>query len=323
MSRMLKALKQLEPQLPYGATGSRPASAGGTDSLTASDDPADAAGGTPVLAEQFAGARSVESEPIDSFSAAICHVAEAIQVLSGPIDLPTYPEIAFSTPDSSEPAGVVPGGPRSRPTRRGDAPWADPFDAESAEPYDRVAGQVFDQLSACSAAAVALVSFERTESLLAIVVPLAAALRTHFDSMLVVDCDLREPALADRFAVPAGRGLIDLLPGPARWQEVVRPTQLPGVDLLPGRRLVAADGRPPERLDLRPLVHQWLQRYRLVVLAAGPVGNPETGSLLRAAHAAVLVLEPGRTTQRAARKASRSIRSAGTRLLGSIVVETA
>jgi Mrp family chromosome partitioning ATPase len=179
------------------------------------------------------------------------------------------------------------------------------------------------QLHAGAPAAVSLVSFERTDAMLAIVVPLAAALATYFGPTLVVDCDLGEPTLGERFAVPAGRGLIDLLPGPARWQEVVRPTQLNGVDLLPGRRLVAADGHPPERLDLGPLVQEWLARYRLVLLAAGPLGNPEVGSLLRSSHAAMLVVELGRTTQRSARKAVRAVRSAGAHLLGSIAVEAA
>jgi Mrp family chromosome partitioning ATPase len=290
---MLQALKRLEPQLPHAAPEAEP---------------------SPVVTAPAAEAVPADTERADLFSAAICHVAEAIQVLPPPIDLPAYPEIAFSASDLTEPLPA-------ETTRPGLAGVASASDAarSMATPYEGLAADLAAQLGASRATAVALVSLGRVDRLLAMVVPLADAMRTHFPSLLVVDCDLREPTLSDRFAVPADHGLIDLLPGPARWQEVVRPTQLPGVDLLPGRRLVAADGRPPERLDLQPLVHEWLDRYQLILLAAGPIRSPETVSLLRSAHAAVLVVEQGRTHQRSAQRAMRTVRSAGAHVLGTIL----
>ena len=111
------------------------------------------------------------------------------------------------------------------------------------------------------------------------------------------------------------------MPGPARWLEVIRPTQVAGVDLLPGRRLMAADGPAPDHLDLGPLVQEWLGRYRLVLLAAGPLARRETRSLLHCVHGAVLVLETSRATEDAARRASRAIRAAGAHLVGTVLVE--
>lgn len=298
MSRMLQALKRLEPQLPRVAV----------EALTA-----------PAMSAPTTEPTPPDIERADLFSAAICHVAEAIQVLPQSIGLPTYPEITFSAPEALEPAELV----GSASAVADDLATALKPEHASATPYDGVASELLTQLSGATATALVLVSLERVDPLLAMIVPLCDALGRRFQDVLVVDCDLREPTLGERFAVPTGRGLIDLLPGPARWQDVVRPTQLAGVDLLPGRRLVAADGRPPERLDLQPLVHEWLDRYRLVLLAAGPASNPEAGSLLRSAHAAVLILEAGRTRQRAARKAVRSIRTAGAHLLGTVVADPA
>jgi Mrp family chromosome partitioning ATPase len=311
MGRMLRALKQLERQLPQASGGMEAA-------VVESESELD----TIVPAVETA-----LTETPDAFSAAVCQLAQAIAVLPEPVDLPVYPEIALSTPEIAGVgevaddlhAAAVEDHEAAPETQRPSAA----AQLELAEPYAGVARHIAGQLRECGAAAVTLVSLERTDPLVSMAVPLAVALASHFAPLLVVDCDLRAPMLAERFAVPVGPGLIDLLPGPARWQEVVRPTQYTGVDLLPGRHLVAADGRPPERLELASLVHEWLGRYRLVLLAAGPLGNPESGSLLRSSHAALLIVELGRTTQRAARKAARSIRATGAQLLGTVAVEAA
>jgi len=313
MGRMLQALKQLESHLP------RAEGMVHTSSFPASE---------PEPELPVPPAETPAAEGADAFSAALCQLAQAIEVLPQPIDLPVYPEMTLSTPEVAETVAAdddsfVSATAKSQAASPGRDPMPPASQLELGEPYAGVARHIAGQLRESAAAAVTLVSFDRTDPLLAMVVPLAAALASHFAPMLVVDCDLREPTLGERFAVPTGPGLIDLLPGPARWQEVIRPTQFAGVDLLPGRHLVAADGRPPERLELAALVHEWLGHYRLVVLAAGPLSNPEIESLLRSSHAALLIVELGRTTQRSARKAVRSIRSAGAHLLGSIAVEAA
>lgn len=321
MSRMLKALEELQQRgvvadvtvpvhVPAGLVQAKPPPppAPGPapkpiEKAEAAEEPLD------LFAKKlFPNVRPLTPDPspargAGSCKAAICEMAVPIDVLPEADAVGVCSEIALSVAHSLEP--LLPS----------------PVAVATGGPYEELAGRLAARLAGAATAAVALVCLDRSDPLVAMIVPLAEAMAARMGPLLMVDCDLYEPTLADRFATASQQGLLDLLPGPALWQKVIRPTQVAGVDLLPGRRLMAADGPAPDRLDMEPLVHEWLERYRLVLLAAGPLARRETRSLLHCVHGAVLVLEASRTTEDAARRAGRTIRTAGAHLLGTILVE--
>lgn len=321
MSRMLKALEQLQAHGDFAscpvALPPFPADVGAPQATMVAEPlpPVEALEEAEEREEIAEDAPAIVNEawerPAGPPAVADCQMAVPIDIFT-PADTAGAFEVALCVSDLPQPT-LPPPLPEALP---------EPIEAprSAGGPYEALAEQLWDRLGEGAPAAVVLATVDRADPSLALCVPLAKALAVRFRPLLVVDCDVQDPGLADRFATPCEQGLLDILPGPARWQEVIRPTQLSGVDLLPGRRLTAADGPAPVRLDLEPLMREWLERYRLVLLVPATLDRPDTRSLLRCVHAAILVVESGRTRLSAARRADRLVRAAGANLLGSIVV---
>jgi succinoglycan biosynthesis transport protein ExoP len=134
-------------------------------------------------------------------------------------------------------------------------------------------------------------------------VNLAALLAQGGARVLLVDADLRRPALHVYAKDAARAGLAMALSGPA----VVPPGLM--VDALPNLLLLAGDEVPPFPADLlgsrrmQELVAQWKTEYDMIVLDAPPV-LPVTDAVLlsRLCDATLLVARHRRTTHQALRR---------------------
>ncbi len=155
-----------------------------------------------------------------------------------------------------------------------------------------------------------------------LLVPLTMSLARRLDGdLLLVDTNLRRPALAARLGVEASRGLTDVLSGSWRWPDVVRRTVVPGVDLLPAVPFSTPAGPPPERLHLERLLVETRARYGLVLIHAASLRNPEVAPLARHCDGVYLVVRLHATTRRAAMEAGPLLRRAGANLRGCVVVQ--
>ncbi len=154
-----------------------------------------------------------------------------------------------------------------------------------------------------------------------VLVPLAASLVERLGGgLLAVDGNLRTPALANRLGVQSESGLADVLLGTSSWDRVVRSTVVPGLDVLPGVKFSALGGRLPHELNLDLLLEELCSEYRLVLLDTASLAHREVAPMARHCDGAYLVVRLRHTARRAMGEAVRAIESCRGRVLGSVVI---
>ncbi|MBI2685991.1 MAG: polysaccharide biosynthesis tyrosine autokinase [Acidobacteria bacterium] len=154
---------------------------------------------------------------------------------------------------------------------------------------------------------------------------LAAALGEIHQRVLLIDADTRKPRQHDIFGVPNDTGLTTLLldtrsPGDVDLEEVILPTRVNGVFIMPAGPAVASitnllySGRMEEYVEV-------LTRMFDVVLIDTPpmLQIPDARVLGRMAGGVVLVLRTARTTRDAALAVRQRLQEDGTRILGTIL----
>ena len=117
--------------------------------------------------------------------------------------------------------------------------------------------------------------------------------------VVVVDADLRRARLHKLFDEPRGKGLADVLKGEATIQESVRPTEVPGVFLLPAGSSVE---RPNELLATVPredLLARLLAEFDMVILDTPPASFLSDSLLLAPlVDGVVMVVRDGAVSRR-------------------------
>lgn len=112
---------------------------------------------------------------------------------------------------------------------------------------------------------------------------LAVSLARSGRKTLLIDGDLRNPAVHRLFNVAAAPGLSELLRGDVQLADVLRPTEVPGLQVLAAG---AYDALTLARLagdDLGGIISQLKESFDFIVLDSSPV-LPVTDSLLLARH---------------------------------------
>ena len=156
---------------------------------------------------------------------------------------------------------------------------------------------------------------------------LGAALASAQRRVLLVDGDLRNPALHKIFGTDNEHGLTDLLSrqitdAPIASRDVVRETQIPDLYLLSAGQ---AGARAPEilsSLHLPQLVREFSKAFDIVLIdspAILPYADART--LARAADAVILIVKAGVTDRRSAVLARETISQDGVRILGTILTD--
>jgi capsular exopolysaccharide synthesis family protein len=104
---------------------------------------------------------------------------------------------------------------------------------------------------------------------------LAANLATTFAfsgfRVLLIDADLRKGVLHTIFDRPVGAGLSDYLLGTTSWQEVVQPTNIPNLDLLPRGKVPSRAGDLLLSAPADHLIVESMEAYDLVLWDTAPL----------------------------------------------------
>ena len=112
--------------------------------------------------------------------------------------------------------------------------------------------------------------------------------------------------------------MIDVLIGATPWTDVIRPTTMPGISLLPGGRLLPADRQLLDSRQFGRLIGQLLERYCLVLIGGDSATDVDWAALANRCNNAYLVVELKRTSRQAARQAAAVLKKRGLRVLGCI-----
>jgi protein-tyrosine kinase len=113
---------------------------------------------------------------------------------------------------------------------------------------------------------------------------------------LLIEADLRKPALASFLNITRSPGLSDFLLGEAGLEEIVRPMCLPGFSLMTAGREVDAPGDLLHSRRIGPLMEAVRQRFDWVVLDAPPLNLLADQEVLAAySDGILLVVRPMHT----------------------------
>jgi len=137
---------------------------------------------------------------------------------------------------------------------------------------------------------------------------------------LLIDADLRKPALHKIFVVPGRTGLTSVLVGLQKVEDAIQPTQMENLWLL------TAGERPPNPTEMlqsdsmQKLHHRLTGEFEFVVYDCPPVlPAVEAVELASLADGAVLVVRAEATPKDAVNRASEQLRNAHAALLGAVL----
>jgi len=148
-------------------------------------------------------------------------------------------------------------------------------------------------------------------------VHLAAVLSLQNRKTLLIDADLRCPAVHEHFGFPNDRGLSTVVNGEADWRTVLQTAEeYPYLDVL--------TGGPPSRqvterlgVTLEALLTEAEREYDLVIVDSPPVGGfAESLQMSMIVDGVVVVVKSGQTNRTAALNAVLSLKRANATILG-------
>ena len=152
----------------------------------------------------------------------------------------------------------------------------------------------------------------------------AVMLAQQGERVLLIDADIRRPALHKAMDILREPGLTNLLIGDADIREAVRPNVLPNLDVLPSGPFPP---NPSELLDtkqMQELLRVFEGTYNHIILDSPPILAVNDAAILGThTDGLVLVLRSGVTEQRAAERAVDQVRRVGVRVFGAVLNEVA
>ena len=152
----------------------------------------------------------------------------------------------------------------------------------------------------------------------------AVMLAQQNQRVLLIDADVRRPALHRAMDVLREPGLTNLLVGDAEIREAVRPNVLPNLDVLPSGPFPPNPSELLSSKKMQQLLKHFEGTYTHIILDSPPI-LAVTDSAILATHTdgMVLVLRSGETEQRAAERAVDQVRRVGVRIFGAVLNEVA
>ena len=138
--------------------------------------------------------------------------------------------------------------------------------------------------------------------------------------VLLIDGDMRHPCVHKVFEIRDGSGLVSYLTNQQAWQTMVRPTGLPGLDVL------VCGPKPPNPAELlssermRTLVREATASYDFVVLDSPPLlGVTDSSILATMVEGVVLVIKGGATPREVVGRAQTKARGVGANVIGAVL----
>jgi capsular exopolysaccharide synthesis family protein len=148
-------------------------------------------------------------------------------------------------------------------------------------------------------------------------VNLAAAFARQGKQVLLVDCDLRRPRVHEVFKVERDPGFVDLVLGDATAAQVVRPTSVNRLYVMPRGRFDEDVAEMLSGSRMRRFLSTFGSRFDLIVLDTSPVMlTADATSLAAMADGVLLVVRAGSTHRETARHSVRKLQMVGAQVVG-------
>lgn len=277
---------------------------------------------------------AVESQPFAQVSAEFDRLR---QLLDEELP-PTAIERAAATVEPSAQATVVPEAsvpaapaqqaaeaglavPERRGVRAEHASAATPDSEKATAAFGAMARNILAQLPAEGSAAILFTSPTDGEGKTETILPLAEALIAESGRRtILVDANLRHPALTNEWRVTSRKGIFDVLTGDADWWDAVQETGLPKLSILWNNGLPRENAIVAQPLAFSELLENLKREYRLVLVDAASLSRDESIPMVHCCEGVYLVVRLGHSTRRTVKESRKVIAEAGGKLLGCIAV---
>lgn len=138
--------------------------------------------------------------------------------------------------------------------------------------------------------------------------------------VLLVDADMRRARLHTLFEVDRLPGLTEVLARQATLEEVIRPTQIDGLHLLPAGTLVPNVSELLGSERMSAAMAELSARYDLLVVDTPPVLAAADAEILAVqTDATIVVVRAGQTERQSAQYAVQQLRAVGARVVGAVL----
>ena len=172
-----------------------------------------------------------------------------------------------------------------------------------------------------SAAVLLVTSAHPLEGKTTTLANLGASLAQAGKQVVLVDSDLRQPALHEQFGVRPKRGLVALLEKQETdLQRAIHDTPLPGLRLLPAGQVHPHAAEALSQPEMAAIVSELRQMADYVLLDSPPVlGVADASILAQQADGVLLVVKMGRTRRAAVREAVARLERFRVPILGTVL----
>jgi Mrp family chromosome partitioning ATPase len=230
-------------------------------------------------------------------------------------------EMSVSVPLAEPEVESRPAAPEVRSVGAEVASATAPDSGKVATAFAAMARNILSQLPAEGSAALLFTSPTEGEGKTETILPLAEALIAESGRRTVlVDANLRHPALTNEWRVTSRKGIFDVLTGEADWWDAVQETGLPKLSILWNNGLPQENAIVAQPLAFSEMLENLKREYRLVLVDAASLSRDESIPMVRCCQGVYLVVRLGHSTRRTVRESRKVIAEAGGKLLGCIAV---
>ncbi len=149
---------------------------------------------------------------------------------------------------------------------------------------------------------------------------LATVLSQRGTRVLLVDADLRRPSIHKILGMRSEYGLSTVLTGASILKDVVLPTGVPNLDVLPAGPIPPAPSELLGSESMKEVLGQCARDYEFVILDAPPVLSVTDAVILSTeVDAVIYVVRAGWTTKHCVRRSREVLSGVGARVLGIVV----
>jgi capsular exopolysaccharide synthesis family protein len=149
---------------------------------------------------------------------------------------------------------------------------------------------------------------------------LAVSMAQNNESILLIDANLRNPAIHSIFKLPNSTGLVDVLSGKESFEEVIIHTEIGGLDVLTSG---AIPSNPVELLrskKIKDLFQKALKLYDVILVDSnGLLDLTDTMLLIRNCDGVVLVIQNDKTKIEKVKEAKKELDFAKANLVGVVL----
>jgi capsular exopolysaccharide synthesis family protein len=139
-------------------------------------------------------------------------------------------------------------------------------------------------------------------------------------SAVVLDADLRHPAIAELLRLAPGPGIVDVCNGDAPLEQALVKTELATLSVLQAGAAWPMAAELLGSKEMGDLLAQLRERFDLVIVDSPPVGAVADACILcRIVERTVLVVRAGSRSPEPEHKALQSLENAGANILGIVV----